>query len=147
MINHSIIPQVKNHREQKHVECGEGILSEDIQEFEAKHKVVFPPDFREYFMELNGMKGHSSDDDGMRFYPLKEIRQCNYSDREYLVLNKNFYLFADFSFQLFSYAIELLPISSETNSVCLIGAEAPILMAQSFTDFLKIYLAGEAANY
>ena len=128
------------------MKCGEGILSEEIKEFEAKNEIVFPLDFREYLMELNGMMGYSTDDD-MRFYPLKEIRKCNYLDPKYQVLNKNYYVFADFSVQLFNYAIELLPISSETNSVCLIGAEAPILMAQSFTDFLKIYLAGEAANY
>lgn len=147
MTSMSITHQLRHHWEQKHVECGEQILSENIKDFEVMNKVVLPLDFREYLIELNGMIGNNSDDDGMRFYPLKEIRRCDYNDQKYLVLNKNFYIFADFSVDLFNYAIELLPTSSATNSVCLIGAEAPILIAQSFTDFLKIYLAGEAANY
>ncbi len=146
MTDPSITHQVKHHWEQKHAKCRGGISLEDIKEFEASNKVIFPIDFREYLTILNGMLEYSEDDDQMRFYPLEQIRLCNIKNPKYQFLNKNFYIFADFSIGIFHYAIELLPVSSETNNVYLI-AEAPILMAQSFTEFLKIYLAGEAFNY
>jgi hypothetical protein len=147
-MNHTlVIQEVKQRWESQRLKFGNKISDEELQRFEIENNVVLPKDFREYLIELNGMIDCSSDDDFMSFHSLDKIRLCDFTDHKYQVLSKNFYIFADFSINLFLYAIELSPIVSATNNVCLIGGDAPFLIAQSFTDFLKMYLAGEAANY
>ena len=148
MIDTSIVKQVKEQWTSQQVLCGGGISSEEVKNFEHENNVILPGDFCEYLTTINGMVDGGSDNDLISFLPLEEIKPCICGDEPaYQVISENFYIFADYSIGIFYYAIELLPFASPINRICVIGASSPIFMAESFTEFLRIYLAGEAANY
>ena len=148
MSNAALIDQVAELWQYHRVQRGVDISSENIKDFEHKHNVILPTDFCKFLTTLNGMEDGEMDNYLMNFWSLEKIEPCDYNDEpNYQVIAKNFYLFADWSIHALFYAIELLPISTSVNRICLIGGTSPIFIAQSFTEFLKIYLAGKASHY
>ena len=144
----STIQQVKQQWEQQGISFGNNITSNDIKRFEFENSVILPLDFCEYLTTLNGMADNGRDSDFMGFWPIEKIKPCiRGTEPDYQVITENFYIFADYSIGVFYYAIEFLPFFSPSNRICAIGGAAPIFIAQSFTEFLNIYLAGEALSF
>jgi cell wall assembly regulator SMI1 len=51
-----------------------GVSESEVQQFEARHNVIFPADMREYFLKLNGMATNAfCDDDLYGFWQLQNV--------------------------------------------------------------------------
>jgi hypothetical protein len=148
----------------KHIWSFEGIslfeLASDVSldVFEQRYQVVLPPDLRDYFKQLNGTQ-QLYDSHMFQFYELKSfvpIRQL-YDDWEgvpdyglipsTLKNHQQVYVFANFSNHLYAYGIRLYSEAAEKNEIYVIcgGDYHPI--AESFTQFVDLYLEDNEALY
>ncbi|CAL2108098.1 SMI1 / KNR4 family (SUKH-1) [Tenacibaculum sp. 190524A02b] len=122
----------------------------DINIFELENKVLMPRDLKQYFINVNGTS-ESYDDIFFQFYSLDTFKNVFdfYSDWEgvpnykeiitTLTNYKDYYVFADYSFHTFSYAIKLSQnLLNENEVLVLCGGEFRII-ANSFTEFLTLY--------
>lgn len=126
-----------------------------LREFEARHGVWLPADLRGYFAVVNGMDAWGDanpfgwDDHLFRFWPLSEVERAsdNYHPDRFLEDQGSFFLFADHSIGLPSYAIRLTPEDKGGNAVLAIsragGTYDTTVVAGSFGGFVKRYLADE----
>lgn len=121
-----------------------------IQAFQSKNNVVLPNDLIEYFSILNGT-GNEYTDDLYEFYPIERIKTVsnefrdwngipNYQPLVNLVNTQRLFVFANFSFNLFVYAIKLNKETAENNEVYVLCGEEYKKIANNFTGFLELYL-------
>ena len=117
--------------------------------------VLLPADMRDYFAIVNGMVPvwpGDQDDKGFSFWPLERVRWvpeelANLSPQGVAFPNcEDFYAFADYLGWSWAYAIRLAP-SSGGNQVILIGKDEPDLVADSFSEFVDVYLIDAPALY
>jgi hypothetical protein len=123
---------------------------EEILSFQKNKQLFLPQDVMEYFKSFNG----TSDEYNDRFF-------CFYSLREFKTLKEKFegwngtpkyqdiihtlkehsdcYVFADYEFHLFVYAIRLYETETSNNEVYAICGEEYRVIANSFTDFIHKY--------
>jgi SMI1 / KNR4 family (SUKH-1) len=137
---------------------GPGVPEELPREFEARHGVRLPADMRGYFVVVNGMDAWGGtnlfgwDDDLFRFWPLSEVERASdhYHPDRFLEDQGSFFLFADHSISLPSYAIRLTPEGEGGNAVIAIyrggGRYETTVVADSFSGFVKRYLADESSR-
>jgi hypothetical protein len=123
----------------------DGVASATLESFEKNNGVVLPVDLRDYFRHVNGMEADTTDDALIRFWMLEEVRALpdaapEYADSRYIERPESLFLFADFSLWAHAYAIRLLAAPSEMNEIFLIGSDSPILLFQSFSEFVDCYL-------
>lgn len=123
----------------------------DIELFQEKNKLKIPLDMIHYFETVNGTND-LYDESFFKFYSLKYFERIdkkfhdwegipNYKD----ILNsfpdyKKFFVFADYQLHLFSYAIHLNENTSSINQIYVICGNEFKIVAQSFTEFLELYL-------
>lgn len=136
---------LRDHWFSQGVPLNDAVASATLESFEKKNGVVLPADLRDYFLEVNGMKPDTSDDALIRFWMLEEVRALpdaapEYADSRYLERPESLFLFADFSLWAHAYAIRLTAAPSEKNEVFIIGSDSPILLFQSFSEFVDCYL-------
>jgi hypothetical protein len=122
----------------------------DILKFETTHNVKFPEDLRSYFKIVNGMDGEA-DDGFYEFYSLNKVDDVvtllgNYGSPRHgesivLINNpENCFVLADYSINLIAYVIRLNHVNSERNEVYAICGGTYKIIAESFSDFISLYL-------
>jgi hypothetical protein len=124
-----------------------GNSSTEIFDFEARHRVILPGDFREYFLAVNGMSrvgGHDCDKDGFSFWPLERVKPAREETQKHksLLLSveppDHYFLFADYMQWSWAYAIRL-GSNTHVNDVILVGTRKPQKAASTFSEFLELY--------
>lgn len=132
-----------------------GCSESDLQRFEKRVGVPLPSDMRTYFRTINGMRaGWPGDQDtaGFSFWPLARVSWVPEELAEVsphtpvFAGSEEFYAFADYMGWSWAYAIRL-SASGKANQVVLIGKDVPELVAESFTEFVDLYLTESPALY
>ncbi len=120
-----------------------------VRVFESRYSVILPPDFREYFLSVDGMAqvgGHDCDPTGFAFWPLARLKSVPEECTEHaLALPEvpdpdKYFVFADYLQWSWAYAIRLGDRPSEPNPVIHVGTVRPKTVAGSFTEFTDLYL-------
>lgn len=123
---------------------------ENLLLFQKKNKMILPLDLIEYFKSLNGTGGEYTND-LFEFYSidriqivkdeLKEYKGCpDYSDLLDMDEISGLYVFANYNFNLFAYAIKLYPGLSTENEVYILCGDKYKKIANSFSEFIELYL-------
>lgn len=129
--------------------CPEGVSPSLIAAFEDRHHVVVPADMREYFLAVNGMGPRQTiyDNDFFSFWPLQDVITIaeDLPDRcSKFAESPAYFMFADHSISLPTYAIRLSSNPCDANPVASVysdfGAFAVEDFFHSFTDFVSHYL-------
>ena len=124
-----------------------------IKEFERVHGVTLPPDMRAYLSLADGMNQtfkDSCDKDGFAFYPLDLIESVPTFGRRFtsplvrFSSDDDFFVFADYLQLSWAYAIR---IRGEGNRVLIVGKQVPEIVAESFEDFVGLYVLGSPVLY
>jgi hypothetical protein len=130
----------------------------DIQLFYSRTNLILPEDLGEYFQTLNGTN-EDYDENLFKFYSLSQFKKINetykdwkgvpeYGDIVYSFKNyENCFVFADYSFSIFAYALKLYPRQTETNEVYIISGGVYKIIANSFKAFLDLYLKDSPLLY
>lgn len=125
---------------------------EDILIFQKNNNVILPADLILYFKKLNGSGGECLDD-LYEFYSISRIRNVinEYSDWDgipeykkipiYLNHAEQVYVFANYFSNLFAYGIRLSGEKSIDNEVFVICGEEYKKIANSFSEFIELYLS------
>ncbi len=130
------------------IECPVGAAPAEIAAFEARHNAVLPRDMRAYFLAVNGMGERGTcDNDFFSFWPLQDLitiaedlpdRCSNFTDAS------RYFMFADHSIALPTYAIRLSSNPADPNPIASIFADFGAFEVEnffdSFTDFVDHYL-------
>lgn len=142
----------------------EGILfpepatMEDITFFSANNGLLLPPDIVAYFTGVNGTSS-TYDEMFFRFFSLAEFKTVkdelgnwggipDYRNIVRLLDDHQYcFIFADHSIHLMTYAIRLYSSPSETNEIYVICGEVFAKIADSFTEFIALYLRDDARLY
>ncbi len=123
----------------------------DILSFQLKYNILIPNDLKVFFLRLNGTNG-KYDGRFFEFFSLKEFQNIDeklknkdgspdYSN----IVNtfdgyKTTFVFANFDFYLFSYAIRLYEDKTSNNEVYVLCGDEYGKVANSFTEFVDLYL-------
>jgi hypothetical protein len=135
---------------------GEGIKNYNpinldyIQTFQNKNDVLLPSDLSEYFKKLNGTSEEYTDE-LYEFYSIERIKKVseefekwhgipNYQSLLNLSEIENLFVFANYSFNLFAYAIKLYHEKMEINEVFVLCGDNYKKIANSFSEFIELYL-------
>jgi hypothetical protein len=125
--------------------------NEDVKIFQKRNQVVLPVDLIEYFQKLNGTM-EEYDEKFFQFYSLGEFKRVadlykdwvgvpHYENLTNTLLDYNqYYAFADYSCNLFSYIIRLYPTETEFNEVLIVCGDKYQKIASSFSEFLDLYI-------
>jgi len=127
------------------------ISDNQILTFENKHGFLLPADLQSYFKYINGTNGEY-DQNFFCLYSLDTFKSVEeeLGDRDGVPNYKNlintfehynrYFVFCDFEFHSFSYAIELKNEISKENNVFALCGDKYKLISKSFTDFIYLYL-------
>ncbi|WP_326981929.1 SMI1/KNR4 family protein [Chryseobacterium sp. MYb264] len=121
-----------------------------IEIFERDNSIILPNDLKEYFKLLNGTFNQSTDE-LYEFYSIENVRKVSdeFSDWQgipnyRLLLNlekiKDLFVFANYSFNLFSYAIRLSSEQLDENEIYVLCGGNYKKIANNFFDFLDLYI-------
>ncbi|MCI0390344.1 MAG: SMI1/KNR4 family protein [Acidobacteria bacterium] len=122
---------------------------DDVKSFETRYEISLPQDIREYFLNVNGMTPYGpgyQDEEGFSFWSLETMRtlmeENEELDRHYLRLTgeNSFFLFCDYMDWRYAYAVKILPGSSVAEGIYFVCCRNPIKIADSFSDFVRLYL-------
>ncbi|HJQ79921.1 MAG TPA: SMI1/KNR4 family protein [Lacipirellulaceae bacterium] len=118
-----------------------------IEKFESENEVRFPADMRAYFLTVNGMGTRGeSDQHFFCFWPLEDVQSIAKYTTNVSYLQRgpsDYFLFADHSIDVVSFAIHLSNDQAIWTPVVRTYWKDDDLetVCDSFTDFLKVYLA------
>ena len=118
---------------------------EQVRAFEARTGVSLPEDMSRYFLSVGGMQENCTDGDLFCFWSLAEVGPVESDSVINAAAYAGYYLFADFMIWSHAYGVRLAGDAS--HPVVIVGGEAPIQVAESFTDFLRKYLRDPEALY
>lgn len=130
-----------------------------ISEFEHRYHMNLPPDFRGYFLQVDGMSRHwpsAQDTEGYAFWSLDRVKSVpeeavkHNSGQEWSSFPgaESLFVFADYLDWSWAYAIRLLTDPLESGRIFIIGKqETPIEIADSFSDFVELYLVDSPVLY
>ena len=142
--------KLKRHWKSKNLRIAHGASKQDLQTFEARYGVVLPKDFRDYFLSVDGMlqiANHECDPDGFGFYPLVRVKNVV---EEYAELSKRLRQTRRTHKRILSslitssgpgrtrYAYQMT--FHELNEVIHVGTIRPKVIANSFSEFVDMYL-------
>ena len=144
----SVGESIRRHWSSHGVDVNSGVSEAELDVFEAKHSVVLPADFRDYFRCVNGMPPGEVDDGMTRFWMLEEVTPLpkgapEYAARDYVENPETLFLFADYSIWAHAYAIRLGKTALNSNEIVIIGSESPELISDSFSGFVDAYLTSK----
>jgi cell wall assembly regulator SMI1 len=132
-----------------------GCSESAVRQFEASVGAPLPADMRTYLLTVNGMRDAfpgDQDKEGFSFWPLARVR---WLPKELAEVSphtpvfrgaEKFYAFADYLTWSWAYAIRLTG-SGKVNQVVLVGKEVAELVADSFAEFVDLYLIDSPALY
>ena len=88
----------------------------------------------------------------IRFWPLEEVKNLpaaapDYATADYIQSPQSIFLFADYSLWAHAYGIRLSASEVGTNEIFIIGGDHPILLFQSFSQFVESYLADKRSMF
>jgi len=122
-----------------------------IKLFQDENGVVLPNDFIEYILELNGTGGEPTNE-LFEFYSIERIKQIQveFSEWKGIPSYKNLsekvsevdqlYVFANYQFNLYAYAIRLHSHYVGKNEVYVFCGNEYKIIADNFSDFLEKYV-------
>jgi hypothetical protein len=144
----SVGESLKRYWSSHNVDINAGVSEATLDSFEEKYDVTLPDDLRDYFRCVNGMPLELTDDALIRFWMIEEVEALpkgapEYSDPQYIQNPDSLFLFADYSLWSHAYAIRLTKAPADTNKVFIIGYDSPILLGNSFTEFVDNYLTNK----
>ena len=124
-----------------------GVQEACLSEFEERNGVVLPWDFKRYFLTADGLS--NDDSDGFLFWPLASVKSVAavYAEESESVplpmvdKQNQYFVFADYLQWSWAYAIDLADRIVARNPVILVGTPEPTVVAQSFSDFVELYLS------
>ena len=130
-----------------------GVQEACLSEFEERNGVVLPWDFKRYFLTADGLS--NDDSDGFLFWPLASVKSVAavYAEESESVplpmvdKQNQYFVFADYLQWSWAYAIDLADRIVARNPVILVGTPEPTVVAQSFSDFVELYLNGSPDLY
>lgn len=123
----------------------------EISLFQRDNRLLVPNDLADYFKQLNG-SNEEYDSRFFKFYSFSNFKSINddlknwngvpdYSNIVNTLTDFEYYfVFADYSFNMFSYAIKLYPDYSLINQVLVICGDEFKVIANSFSEFIDLYL-------
>jgi len=118
--------------------------------FESTNRLLIPSDLAEYFRLLDNAT-NELDKDLYQFYPFDQFKSVkselshwegvpNYKNIVNTLENsENCFVFADYMSHLFAYAIRLYQHTKDFNEVYLICGDKYKIVANSFSEFLRLY--------
>src|SRR5262249_52047128 len=124
-----------------------------------RYRVGLPTDFRAYLLHVDGMSTFwpdSRDKEGYSFWSLARVKSVpeeaikHSSGHEWsrFPRSESLFVFADYLDWSWTYAIRLLAAPSESGRIFIIGKqETPIQVAESFSDFVELYLVDSPTLY
>jgi len=123
---------------------------EIIRSFELKNNVILTSDLKDYFKTLNGT-GEEYTDELYEFYSIEKVKKVSEEFRDWegvpnyqsLIKNdvtKDLFVFANFSFNQFVYAIKLSPEETDDNEVYILCGGDYKKIAKTFSEFIDLYL-------
>lgn len=126
------------------------VNADELQKFQNDKGIILPDDIKEYFETLNGTGGELTDE-LYEFYSIDRLKRVadefkdwegtpNYQALLNMYEVSDLFVFANFSFNLFSYAIRLHPDMSDKNDVYVLCGNEYKKIANSFSEFLVLYL-------
>jgi hypothetical protein len=145
------IMKLKDYWELGNISCPKLISENEILSFQSKNNLVIPTDLVDYFKNLNG-SNDEYDDKFYKFYSLSTFKSINDDLKNWKgvpdysnIINtladyKYYFVFADFSFTMFSYAIRLYVENSFRNEVIVLCGDEYKIIANSFSEFIDLYL-------
>lgn len=131
-----------------------GVAEEETREFETRHDVALPPDFRKYLSHVNGMAqigGQDCDGKYFAFWPLHRIKpvpqECAENKAQVPVIENvdAYFAFADYMQWSWAYAICLA--SKQRGKILQFGTLSPRIVANSFTEFVEAYVRDSEQLY
>ena len=111
---------------------------------------------RDYFLHVDGMSQYfpnSQDNQGFSFWSLRNIKTVLEETSKLMGISYNYFevgslfIFADYLDWSWAYAIRLSANVLAETPVFLIGYEIPIKVADSFSEFVHLYLADAPELY
>lgn len=129
----------------------------EIQIFQIQKKLVLPEDLSQYFKLLNGSNG--CDLRMFEYYPFIHFKNVHehlgnwngipdYSNIINTLPDSDMYfVFADYMFHMFTYAIKLNNGGTENNEVIIISGDKFKIIANSFSEFIELYITDSAKLY
>jgi len=148
--------QLISHWKSLNLKIAPGNPEQKVREFESQNGVILPPDFREYFLCVDGMAqvgGHDCDPKGFAFWPLARVRNVVEECAEHSLAQpelpdpEKYFVFADYLQWSWAYAIHLSGSTSQPNQVIHVGTVRAKLVAGSFTQFVDHYLRDAEGLY
>lgn len=144
----SVGESLKRHWSSHNVDINAGVSEATLKSFEEKYGIVLPEDLRDYFLSVNGMPPEIVDDAFIRFWMLEEVEPLpqgapDFSNPQYIQAPDSIFLFADYSIWAHAYAIRLTKTAAESNKVFIIGHDSPVLISNSFSEFVDKYLTNK----
>ncbi len=135
---HAVMSMVKDEWERQGGGARAGVTEVELEAFERKHGLELPEDVADYFRTVDGMSEDESDQLGIRFWSLDELRPVV---EELPSVDagafKDYFVFADYSMWAHGYAVRL---GQPGDDVIIVGGENPVAVAPSFREFLQLYL-------
>lgn len=134
-----------------------GVSQETVKSFESKHGVLLPEDFSQYILTVDGLMEGGWDNEMISFWPLQSINSVpevlsdfagipDYSQiGTHLSVASSYFVFADFLIWSHVYAIRLNSSPAEKSQILWLCGSEHHLIAESFSDFLQMYLENPAS--
>lgn len=138
---------LEQHWSRQDVSIEHGVSESELCAFERRYNVCLPEDLRDYFISVNGMSPGVSDDSLIRFWMLNEIKPVSegapeYAGQNYVEAPDSVFLFADYCIWSHAFGIRLSSREKEqSNTIFVIGYEPAVPIADSFSEFVDIYLS------
>lgn len=146
-----IIENVKNKWIEKGIALSPIDSIKEIDKFELENRLLLPEDIKAFFTHLRGGKD-MYDDDLFLFYSFDNFKSIDDSLKNWrgipdygnivntLAQYKEYYVFANYSIMLFSYAIRLYEYKQNEHEIIVICGDEYLQIANSFSGFLELYL-------
>jgi SMI1/KNR4 family protein SUKH-1 len=115
-----------------------GLSASSCVEFETRWRVKLPEDMATFFQTIDGMGRDTVDKKNfVRLWPLEELAPATLQDGR----EDRLFLCADLALSALEYAVELSPSAERGGGVCFFEWGKSIPMADSWTEFLELYLS------
>lgn len=117
-----------------------GVTPQQIKQFETLHRVTLPADLKEYFLTMDGNGGTSQDMfEFLSLNKLKLVHDAWNNSTDF----PDCFIFADYCISCWAYAIRLTLHAETNNPVFNLEAKSKTPIANSFSDFMELYLESE----
>lgn len=122
---------------------------DEIKAFQDKYDVEIPLDLRKYYLEVNG-SGNETLNNLYEFYSINRTKKIyeelmnwrgipNYGNLNFVGI-ENVFVFGEYEFNLHAFGIELHQNISSENRIFILCGEDFRIIANSFTEFIDLYL-------